>query len=136
MTEHDETARRQILARLAASREELRQMLDPVRTESNGESSPGVRADGFPRSRTMRMLLSGRGAGTLAAVAGGLFIARPALALRLIRMLPASAVVRWAVVRAITALKGGAANGADRGAQGPGAAARDAHDAASGVNPE
>jgi len=41
-------------------------------------------------------------------------IARPALALRLIRMVPASAVARWALVRAVTALRGksGKPNGA------------------------
>jgi hypothetical protein len=109
MPAEDEAARREILARLAQSREELRHMLDPVRTEADGEAAPGDHADGFPRSRTMQMLMSGRGLGTLAAVAGGLFIARPALALRLIRMLPASALARWAMVRAVTALRSNAA---------------------------
>jgi hypothetical protein len=123
MTEQDEAARReQILASLAQSREELRQLLDPERIDAEGERAPGDHAGGFPRSRTMQMLMSGRGLGTLAAVAGGLFIARPALALRLIRMLPASAVARWAMVRAVSALRG-------QGAR-PNGAAADA-----GVNP-
>jgi hypothetical protein len=107
MTDQDEAARRkEILASLAQSREELRHLLDPERADSDGETTPGGHADGFPRSRTMQMLMSGRGLGTLAAVAGGLFIARPTLALRLIRMLPASAVARWAMVRAVSALRG------------------------------
>jgi hypothetical protein len=114
MPAEDDAARHEILARLAQSREELRQLLDPVRTELDGEMGPGDHGQGFPRSRTMQMLMSGRGFGTLAAVAGGLFIARPALALRLIRMLPASALARWAMVRAVTALRGrgGTTNGA------------------------
>jgi hypothetical protein len=116
MLQQEEAARREeILASLARSREELRQLLDPVRTDAEENAvHGGDRAEGFPRSHTMKMLMSGRGLGTLAAVAGGLFIARPALALRLIRMLPAGAVGRWAMGRAVTALRGkrGAANGA------------------------
>ena len=90
MPAQDDTARReQLLASLAQSREELRNILDPERTESDDDLGPGNHAaGGFPRSRTMQMLMSGRGLGTVAAVAGGLLIARPALALRLIRMVP------------------------------------------------
>ena len=61
---------------------------------------------GFPRSRTMQMLLSSRGLGTLGALAGGLLIARPALALRLLRFVPASAVAKMLMARAVSALKG------------------------------
>jgi hypothetical protein len=60
---------------------------------------------GFPRSRTMQMLLSGRGLGTLGALAGGLLIARPALALRLLRFVPASAVAKMLMNKAVSALK-------------------------------
>jgi len=49
--------------------------------------------------------MSGRGLGTLGAVAAGLLIARPALALRLLRMLPAGAVARMFLMRAITRLR-------------------------------
>ncbi len=115
MPDQDDTTRRdEILASLAQSREELRNILDPERTESGDDPASGDHAGGFPRSRTMQMLMSGRGLGTVAAVAGGLLIARPALALRLIRMVPASAVARWALVRAVTALRGksGKPNGA------------------------
>jgi hypothetical protein len=53
----------------------------------------------------MQMLLSGRGLGTLGAILGGLFIARPALALRLLRMLPTGAVARMLMLRAIAAMR-------------------------------
>jgi hypothetical protein len=115
MTAQEDAARREELrASLAQSREELRNILDPERTESEEDLGKGDHSGRFPRSRTMQMLMSGRGLGTVAAVAGGLLIARPALALRLIRMVPASAVARWALVRAVTALRGksGKPNGA------------------------
>jgi hypothetical protein len=108
MTDQDEAARAEILARLAVSREELRRALDPPHDEPGpGGSKPGdrARAGGFPRSRTMQMLMSGRGLGTLGAAAAGLLIARPGLALRLLRMLSASAVAKTLLMRALTALR-------------------------------
>src|SRR5580704_9239560 len=100
MTDRDEAARAEILARLAASREELRRALDPPRNESDaGGSKHSDHSGGFPRSRTMQMLMSGRGLGTLGAAAAGLLIARPALALRLLRMLPAGAVAKTILLR-------------------------------------
>jgi hypothetical protein len=108
MTDQDDAARAEILARLAVSREELRRALDPARHEPGGGSSkPGdhARAGGFPRSRTMRALMSGRGLGTLGAAAAGLLIARPGLALRLLRMLPAGAVAKTLLLRAFAALR-------------------------------
>jgi hypothetical protein len=51
------------------------------------------------------MLMSGRGLGTLGALAAGLIVARPALALRVLRLLPASAIGRMLLVRAISALR-------------------------------
>jgi len=60
----DESRRNETLARLAASRAEIRQILDPPPRTSTGEGAdsgaPGSGA--FPRSRTMKMLLSARGA--------------------------------------------------------------------------
>jgi hypothetical protein len=53
----------------------------------------------------MQMLMSGRGLGTMGAAAAGLLVARPALALRLLRMLPAGALARMLLMRAITALR-------------------------------
>ena len=110
MTDADEAARAAILARLAASRQELRRVLDPPRDGSDaGESDSGEAGGsiggGFPRSRTMRMLMSSRGLGTLGAVAAGLLIARPAIALRLLRMVPAGAVARMVLGRAFTAMR-------------------------------
>jgi hypothetical protein len=103
MTEED-AAMNDALARLAASRAELRRIFEP-----EPESGPGTAAGGeggtFPRSRTMRLLLSGRGVGTVGAVVGGLAMARPALAFRLLRMIPAGAVARMLLVRAITGLR-------------------------------
>jgi hypothetical protein len=106
MVDPDEAARAAILARLAASREELRRILDPPPKESDGgESNGGAPPGAFPRSRTMRVLMSGRGLGTLGAAAAGLLVARPGLALRLLRILPAGAVAKTLLIRAITALR-------------------------------
>ena len=104
MTDRDAAKRAAILSRLAASREELQCLLDPQRREPATESAAASVA-AFPRSRTMQMLLSGRGLGTLGAVTAGLLIARPALALRLLRMVPASAVLKMVVSRAASALR-------------------------------
>jgi hypothetical protein len=104
MTDQDDAARAEILARLAVSREELRRALDPTRHEPGADrSKPGDH--GFPRSRTMQMLMSSRGLGALGAAAAGLLIARPRLALSLLRMLPASSVAKMLLLRAIAALR-------------------------------
>jgi hypothetical protein len=107
MADRDEAARAVILARLATSREELRNILDPPRKEPNGDGGATAGGDlgAFPRSRTMQMLLSGRGLGTLGAAAAGLLVARPALALRLLRLLPASAIGKMILTRALTAVR-------------------------------
>lgn len=106
MRDRDAAERDLIRIRLAQSREELRQILDPPPSQSNGSGAGGGGDhSGFPRSRTMQMLLSGRGLGTLGALAGGLLIARPALALRLLRFIPASAVAKMLMARAVSALK-------------------------------
>ena len=105
MTDRDAAARAEILARLAASREELRRVFDPPNNSNGGESVPGDHPGGFPRSRTMQLLMSGRGLGTVGAVVAGLLLARPALALRLLRMLPAGAVARMVMARALGAMR-------------------------------
>jgi hypothetical protein len=106
MTDRDDAARAAVLANLAQSRDELRRVLDPPRTAPDGGSAnAGEEAGKFPRSRTLRMLMSGRGMGTLGALAAGLLMARPALALRLLRMLPASAIGRMILVRAVNSLR-------------------------------
>jgi hypothetical protein len=112
--DRDSEARNTLLTRLAQSREELRRVLDPPRAESNGSAKgagPSPGHSDFPRSHTMQMLMSSRGLGTLGALAGGLLIARPALALRLLRMVPASTVAKMLIARAVTALKAKPHNG-------------------------
>jgi hypothetical protein len=106
MRDRDEAARIEIRTRLAASRQELRRVLDPPRTDGGGaDGGSGDHPEGFPRSRTMRLLMSGRGLGTVGAVVAGLLLARPTLALRLLRMLPASAVARMVMARVFSAMR-------------------------------
>lgn len=107
MTDPDQAVRAEILARLAVSRQELRQLLEPPPQApgADGGSGPGVSRGGFPRSRTMQMLMSERGLGILGAAATGLLVARPAVALRLLRMLPASAFAKMLLARALTSFR-------------------------------
>ncbi len=94
-----------ILARLAESREELRRVLEPQNRETQDAFDSSPRGTEFPRSRTMQTLMSGRGLGILGAIAAGLFVARPALMLKLLRMLPAGATARILLLRAFAALR-------------------------------
>jgi hypothetical protein len=105
MADRDASARNLIYARLAQSRDELRAILDPPRRDNGGGNVPGEGPGGFPRSRTMRVLLSSRGLGTMGALAGGLLLARPALALRLLKFVPASAVAKMLMAKAVGMLK-------------------------------
>ena len=102
-TDRDAAARAELLAKLAVSRADLRRVLDPPRQESAADARSGSGRGGFPRSRTMQALTSGRGLGSLGAAAAGLMVARPALALRLLRMLPASAIARMLLTRVLSA---------------------------------
>jgi hypothetical protein len=104
MANHDADARNLVHTKLAQTREELRAILDPPPGHA-GDGQVAGSSSGFPRSRTMQMILSGRGLGTLGALAGGLLIARPALALRLLRLVPASAVAKMLLSKAIGSLK-------------------------------
>src|ERR1700704_7105288 len=111
VADRDAAARDLIRTRLAQSREELRTLLDPP-PQGNGSREGSARGlGGFPRSRTMQMLMSGRGLGTVGALAGGLLIARPALALRLLRFVPAGSVAKILMARAIGVLKSKSLNG-------------------------
>jgi hypothetical protein len=105
MIEKDAAARTLIMAKLAQSRAELRAVLDPPRPQPGEEASLGARRSEFPRSRTMQALLSHRGLGAAGAVLGGLLIARPALALRLLRMVPAGAVGKMLLLKAMEAFQ-------------------------------
>jgi len=111
MKERDAAARDLIRTRLAQSREELRTLLDPPPRPLISREGSARGLGGFPRSRTMQMLMSGRGLGTVGALAGGLLIARPALALRLLRLVPASAVAKMLMAKAVSALKSKPPNG-------------------------
>lgn len=106
MADRDAAELNLIRNRLAQSRAELRLLLDPPPAQGGGSGAAGKNGhSGFPRSRTMQMLLSSRGLGALGALAGGLLIARPALALRLLRFIPASAVAKMIMAKAVSALK-------------------------------
>ena len=99
-----ETAERDaILARLAESRAEIQILLEPPPPAEG--AAAGFFEGEFPRSRILRLLLSGRGLSTLGALAGGLLLARPSLILRLLRSVPARALTRMIVVRALAALR-------------------------------
>ncbi len=97
------------LAKMAESRAEIRRILEPRPRPARGDAEPiageTIRDDVFPRSRTMRLLTSGRGLGTAGAMIGGLALARPAMAFRMLRMLPTGAVARMLLVKAFTAFR-------------------------------
>jgi len=99
----EEAERNAILARLAESRAEIKRLLEPRSAEEGEEQAQD--GGGFPRSRTMRALMSGRGLGAVGATAAGLLIARPALAWRLMRMLPAGALMRVALARFVGGMR-------------------------------
>jgi hypothetical protein len=103
MNPGEEAQRKAILARLAESRAEIKRLLEPRPDEAGEEGAED--GTGFPRSRTMRALMSGRGLGAVGATAAGLFMARPALAWRLIRMLPAGALLRMGLARFLSGLR-------------------------------
>jgi hypothetical protein len=106
MSPAEAATRDALVARLAASRAELRHVFEPPADESaKGGTRERAGSGEFPRSRTMRMLMSGRGLGALGATAAGLLIARPALLWRLVRLLPTSAVARMLIVRLIGAMR-------------------------------
>ena len=100
----DGSAEAEIVNSMAVSRAQLREILDPQRDGSIHDENGEVRQSGaFPRSRTMRMLLTSRAAGTVAAVGAGLLISRPSIVWRLLRMIPAGAIARMTILRLFTA---------------------------------
>jgi hypothetical protein len=108
MTDADSSERDAIMARLAQTRGEISRLLEPppdADAEGEGHHPRGL-GEEFPRSRTMRALLSGRGLGAVGAMAGGLLLARPRLAWRLLRMLPTGAVTRMVIARVMSAMRG------------------------------
>src|ERR1700691_2668086 len=98
MTASDDNTRLELLARLGESRAELRRVLEP-QPEVNEDGTPNQSE--FPRSRTMRLLMSSRGLKTVGAVAAGLLLARPAIAMRLLRLVPLGAVTRALMIKGL-----------------------------------
>jgi hypothetical protein len=102
------SAQSETLARLARSRAEIRRVLEPPERDQGqvGAEEFSARSHGdFPRSKTMKLLLSGRGLGTVGAMVGGLLMARPALAFRLLRLLPTGAIARMLMLKAVSAFR-------------------------------
>jgi hypothetical protein len=108
LAQHDAAARDAILARLAQSRAEISRLLEPPAAGAEVGSTPNGLPGGFPRSRTMQALMSGRGLGALGAIASGVVLARPALAWRLVRLLPTGAVARAILARIVRSVGTGA----------------------------
>ena len=103
-----DVARSETLTRLAQSRAEILRLLErPPESAGDEVSGAGSLGRDFPRSRTMLKALfaTGRGMGTLGALIGGLFMARPALALRLLRMIPAATLSRMLLGKALAAFR-------------------------------
>jgi hypothetical protein len=103
MTEHDDAELNELRGKLRQSREEVRALMDPPR-EDAGAPMKANGQSGFPRSRTMQMLMSSRGMGALGVLASGFLIARPAMALKLLRLLPTGTVARVIIARVLSAL--------------------------------
>ena len=101
MIDSDQAERTAVLARMALSRAEIVQILDPPPSAAGEDST--APSFGFPRSRTMRALMSKGGLGTVGALAGGLLLARPTLAFKLLRLIPTGAVGKVLLAKAIGA---------------------------------
>jgi hypothetical protein len=106
MIEKDAASRELLLTKLAQSRAQVRAILDPPRPEPGSAADSGSRGRSeFPRSRTMQALLSSKGLGATGALIGGLILARPSLALRLLRMVPAGAVGKMLLIKGMEAFR-------------------------------
>jgi hypothetical protein len=116
--QQDAAARDAIVARLAQSRAEIRRLLEPPVADADAGPAPGGSPGRFPRSRTIQALMSGRGLGAIGAIASGLVLTRPALAWRLIRLLPTSAVARMVLARIVRSVGAAKSRAPSRGAPG------------------
>jgi hypothetical protein len=90
MIDQPSVATARTVARLAGSRQELLDLF----TSDPGQAAPSATERQFPRSRTIRLLMHSRSLRAMAALAAGMLVARPALAWRLLRMLPVGAFAR------------------------------------------
>jgi hypothetical protein len=100
-------ARQDTLGKLAKSRADIRRLLDPPLPETAAAAGEDTAEgnDTFPRSRTMRMLMTGRGLTTAGAVVAGLLVARPALLGRALKLIPTGAVARMLLVKGLAWVK-------------------------------
>jgi hypothetical protein len=99
MIDQSALAQTRTVARLAETRRQLLELFLPER-ERRGESE--ARTGAFPRSRTLRLLLSRHGFGAVSALAGGLLLARPALLWRLLRWAPIRTIAKTMLLRLLT----------------------------------
>ena len=90
-------------ARLAQTRRQLVDLFTAARGPVSSAQPIGGNADGFPRSRTMRLLLRKQGLGAIATVLAGVLVARPAIAWRLLRLLPLKTFARTMFLRVLAA---------------------------------
>jgi hypothetical protein len=88
-------------SRLAETRQQLVDLFTQDQEESAGKPA-GARGGTFPRSHTIRLLLGRQGLGALAAIVGGILVARPAIAWRILRFLPIKTFARTMFVRFLT----------------------------------
>ena len=90
-TDHD-MKMDQAHSRLDASRRELLDLFDPPVDSQD-------RGDFKPRSKIMQALTGNGGLALLVAGAGGLLLAKPKLAMHVIRMIPVGAIARMAAAK-------------------------------------
>lgn len=99
---NEDLSREPASVRLARSRAELKALFEPG--EGGSALPPGeTRANGFPRSWTMRLLTKGAGTGGFAVLAAALFATSQPTAMKLLRLLPMNAITKILVSRLITA---------------------------------
>ncbi len=89
-------------ARLAQTRQELVDLFTSDREDAHSGQPSGAHVDSFPRSRTLQLLLRKQGLGAIAAILGGILVARPAIVWRLLRLLPIKTFARTMFVRLLT----------------------------------
>lgn len=102
-TSDGDAGRRLTVASLAHSRARLRELLDPAEQDLDSDPAATAAAGRFPRSRTMRLLAGRNGVRTIAALGAGLLLSRPALGIRLFKIIPIGALARVLLARLLTA---------------------------------
>lgn len=88
--------------RLAQTRQELVDLFTSDRAVPGPGQTSRASSGEFPRSRTIRLLLGKQGLGAVAAIVGGILVARPAIAWRLLRLLPIKTFARTMFLRLLT----------------------------------